>query len=119
MDYFNYINYSSDFIDMSYMPPTWMLYNEYVLPHPEHMINLSLDIENIMCKSNCSYIWYNSNRNVMELWAEEELSLYLAWNLIDQEIKKLSNFTVVKKIISWADDVENASDDDFYISIDQ
>jgi len=112
------MDYSPDYIDINYSPPTWMLSKEYILPHPEHIKYIKFNFDNIMYKSKCSYMWYNSDRNVIEIWAEVELSLYLAWHLIDIEVKKFPKFEVVKRIISWADDVENASDEDFCISID-
>ena len=115
--YNDYVPLDSEIIIDSYLPPTWQLYKEYVLPLPEHIIGIEVDFENIMYKTKCSYMWYEKNRNVIEIWAEEELSLYLAWHCIDMEVKKLEKFKVVKKIYSWADDVENASEDDFYISL--
>jgi len=102
---------------ITYNPPTWQSYQEYLLPHPGHITDIEIDFENIMYKSKCSYMWYDVYRNVIEIWAEDPLSLYIAWNSIDMQVKKLENFKVVKKIYSWADDVENATDDDFYISL--
>lgn len=84
---------------------------EYELPLREQIMDIELDIDNIMYKTKCSFIWHDEKKNVIKMWAKKEHSLYLAWHCVDMQVKKTIAFNI-NSIYS------SVFDDDYTITIE-